>query len=245
MTVATDPNSPVDALRYLYQPTSMSAGLSVAPAPTELEIVSSDTVAAGEPVEARLIEKWSRAPIVGETVTFTVGSQTFSDTTGADGIAHLYLPVGKHAIRADFAGTSYFEPASDSQAPVWVYLPTRFAIWGANPGGHAIGRRFQFWGSQWAKQVVGGPYAAGSSFKGWAESATADRWESPPANATPRPPQALPEYIGVLVTTEASMKGSRATGNIVDVVVLRVDAPGDYRADPGHPASGVIETAVH
>ena len=50
----------------------------------------------------------------------------------------------------------------------------------------------------------------------------------------------LPEYIGVLVTTEASMKGSRATGNIVDVVVVRVDAPGAYRADPGHPASGVI-----
>ena len=156
MTVATDPNSPVDALEYLYQPTSASVGLSVAPAPTELEIVSSDTVAVGEPVEARLLETWSRDPIAGETVTFTVGSATYSDATGADGIAHLYLPVGKYAIGADFAGTSYFEPASDSQSPVWVYLPTRFAIWGANPGGYPVGPGFRFWGSQWAKQVASG-----------------------------------------------------------------------------------------
>lgn len=245
MSVATDPDSPPGDPTYLYQPTSVSLGLSVAPAPTTLSIISSDTVAAGQPVEARLAEAWSKAPIVGETVTLTAGTTAATAVTDADGIARFSLPVGKYALDAAFAGSRYFEPATAHQAPVWVFLPTRFAIWGANPGGTPVGARFEFWGNQWWRQVVAGAYTAGSSFKGWAETVGADTWVNAPANAAPRPPATLPEYVGVLVTTNASLQGSRATGDVAGWVVLRVDSPQDYRPDPGHPASGVIETAVH
>ncbi len=174
MSIATDPDSAASDPSYLYQPTSVSLGLSVAPAPTSLSFISSDTVAAGQPVEALLTESWSKAPIAGEAVTLQAGSVTVSAVTGADGVARFYLPVGKYAIDAAYAGTSYFEPASAHQAPVWVYLATRFAIWGANRGGTPLGGRFEFWRSQWSRQVASGPYAAGSSFKGWAERVTTD-----------------------------------------------------------------------
>lgn len=245
MTLATDPNSPASDPTYLYQPTSVSMGLSVAPAPTSLSLISSDTVAAGQPVEARLTESWSKSPIVGETVTLNAGSATASAVTDASGVARVYLPVGKYSIDATYAGTAYFEPASAHQAPVWVYLPTRFAIWGANPGGTPLGGRFEFWGNQWSRQVISGSYTAGSSFKGWAQRVTTDGWVNTPANATPRPPDTLPGYVGVFVTTEASLHGSQASGNVTGWMVLKVDSPQDYKADPGHPASGVIETAVH
>lgn len=245
MSIATDPDSPATDPSYLYQPTSVSMGLSVAPAPTSLSLISSDTVAAGQPVEARLLESWSKAPIAGETVTLKAGSATASAVTDADGVAQFYLPVGKYTLDAAYAGTSYFEPATAHQAPVWVYLATRFAIWGANPGGTPPGGRFEFWCNQWSRQVASGPYTAGPSFKGWAERVTADGWVNGPANAAPRPPDALPGFIGVLVTTEASLHGSQASGNVTGWMVLKVDSPQEYKADPGHPASGVIETAVH
>jgi len=51
MTVATDPLSPVDDLRYLYQPTEVMMWFAVDPAPTRLTIISSDILAEGEAVQ--------------------------------------------------------------------------------------------------------------------------------------------------------------------------------------------------
>jgi hypothetical protein len=54
----------------------------------------------------------------------------------------------------------------------------------------------------------------------------------------------LPAYIGVIVTTDVRQKGSRAHGDVHDLVVLRVDDPGTYRPDPGHPATGVLKAPI-
>ena len=246
MSYASDPNGAPG--NKLHQPTSVGFSLTVAPAPTQLHITSTSTVAEGQPVRARLTEDYSGAPVVGETVVFTAtsgaGSMTISDTTDATGEAHAVLPVGEYAVTAAFAGTSYFEPASDVMSPVYVYRPTNFVIWGGNAGGFPAGARYTFWGSQWWKQVVAGSYAAGSSFKGWAESVSGRTWQSPPADAAPRPPATLPSYIGVMVTTDVRMKGSRAYGDVYDLVVLRVDDPGGYRPDPGHPTTGIMKALI-
>jgi hypothetical protein len=246
MSLATDPTSPIDDIAYLYQPTSVAFDLSVAPAPTDLDIISSATIAEGQPIRAKLCEDYSKAPVVGETVTFTAGSRTASDTTDANGVAEVVFPVGEYSVTASFAGTSYFDPATDSMSPVYVYRPTNFVAWGGNAGGFPVGGTFTFWGSQWSKQVTGGSYAGGSSFKGWAESVSfADgTWTSPPATSTPKAPAAVPAYIGVVVTTDVRLKGSRAYGNIADLVVLKVDDPTSYGLGPGHTATGLLKAPI-
>jgi hypothetical protein len=246
MSYASDPNGAPG--NKLYQPESVGFSLSVAPAPTRLQIVSTHTIAEGQPVIARLTEQYSGAPVVGETVVFTAtsgaGTMTISDATDAAGEAHAVLPIDEYAVTAAYAGTAYFEPASDAMTPVYVYRPTNFVIWGGNAGGFPAGATYTFWGSQWWKQVVSGSYAAGSSFKGWAESVDGRTWQSPPADAAPRPPATLPAYIGVIVTTDVRMKGSRAYGDVYDLVVLRVDDPAAYRPGAGHTATGVLKALI-
>ena len=80
--------------------------------------------------------------------------------------------------------------------------------------------------------------------QGWAESVSGATWYSPPATATPRAPTTIPAYIGVIVTKNVTMQGSRAKGDVADVVVLKVADPAGYRADPGHPESGVLKAVV-
>ncbi|MCU0506201.1 MAG: Ig-like domain-containing protein [Chloroflexi bacterium] len=246
MSYASDPSGAPG--NTLHQPEAVPFSLSVAPAPTQLHIVSTHTIAEGQPVRATLTEDYSGAPVVGETVVFTAtsaaGPMTISDTTDATGEAHAVFPIGEYAVTAAFTGTDYFEPASDAMTPVYVYRPTNFVIWGGDPGGFPAGARYTFWGSQWWKQVVSGAYAAGSSFKGWAESISGGSWQSPPADAAPRPPAVVPAYIGVVVTTDVRMRGSRAYGNVHDLAVLKVDDPAGYRPDPGHPATGVLKALI-
>jgi hypothetical protein len=249
MSHASDPNGA--AGNTIEQPTSVGFSLSVAPAPTQLHIVSSATIAEGQPVQAKLVEDYSKAPVVGETVTFTATSEagplTMTGTTDAAGVARAVFPIGEYRpVKAAFAGTSYFEPSSDRMSPVYVYRPTNFVIWGGNAGGFPVGGDVTFWSSQWSKQVTGGDYAGGSSFKGWAESiSVADgTWTSPPATATPRAPAAVPLYIGVVVTTRVTSKGSRAVGNVADLVVLRVDDPAAYGLGPGHAGTGILKAPI-
>lgn len=243
MTVATDPLSPIDDLQYLYQPTDVTLNLPVDPAPTRLTIISSNTLAEGEPVQALLQEDYDGTPISGETVIFNAGSVTVSAITDASGVAQVTLPIGEYTLLASFGGSAYYLPSSDSQGPLYVYRPTNFVIWGGNAEGVQVDQRYQFWGSQWWKQVTGGDFKADASFKGYAEQRSDTTWSSPPANAV-RPPKTLPSYIGVIVTTQMGMHGRHVTGNIANLVVLKVEDPSAFRPNLGNPAWGVMKAEI-
>lgn len=243
MTVATDPLSPIGDLWYLYQPANVTLNLPVDPAPTRLTIISSSTLAEGEPVQALLQEDYDGTPISGEMVIFEAGSMSVSAVTDASGVAQVMLPIGEYTLLASFGGSAYYLPSSDSQGPLYVYRPTNFVIWGGNAEGVQVDQQYQFWGSQWWKQVTGGDFDADASFKGYAEQVSDTTWSSPPANAV-RPPETLPSYIGVIVTTQMDMHGRNVTGNIDRLVVLMVEDPSDYRPNPGHAAWGVMKTEI-
>jgi len=242
-TVATDPNSPAADPEYLYQPTRIGFTFDVAPAPTVLTIISSNTLAETEAAEALLQEAYDGSPIAGETVVFDLGAQSVSAVTDAAGIARVTLPIGEHSLTARFDGSPYYEPSSDQQSPVFVYRPTQFVIWGGNAGGIQMEERYQFWGSDWWKQVTGGDFDADASFKGYATQLTEMGWENPPANAV-RPPATLPSHIGVIVSTRISGAGRYVTGNIAGLVVLEVEDPASYRPNPGHAAWGVMKLPI-
>lgn len=103
------------------------------------------------------------------------------------------------------------------------------------------GGRYQFWGAQWAKQVTGGDYQANNSFKGYADIVSPDSktWTASPGGSD-NPPAKVAPYIGVIVATRATTDGLATSGNVERLVVLKVDAPGSYRPDPGHAGTGTL-----
>ena len=241
-TVATEPYS--SPANYLYQPAEREFTVEVQPAPTRLAIISSQTLAEGTPVRARLQEEYDGSPIAGRLVTFTADGEgrvvNVGGVTDAQGVARAILPGGEYAVTATFGGSDVYLPSTAHQEPVFVYLPTSFVIWGGNAGGVQAGQTYLFWGSQWWKAITGGDFQGNASFKGYAVPINQVTWMSPPGNAV-RPPATLPPLIGVIVSTSIRGNGQHATGNIAGVVVLRVQNPGSYQPDPGHAAYGVMK----
>ncbi|HET7034476.1 MAG TPA: Ig-like domain repeat protein [Thermomicrobiaceae bacterium] len=246
-----------------YLASDVSAPFQVTLEETSLAITSSNTLATGATtVSARLLEDNDpNTPIAGRTVSFTAVSNddgtTYqgSGTTGTDGVASvdLQLPPGDYLLTAHFSSDGFYQPAdAAAQAHLYVYAPTGFSIWGGNGGGTAaspnvtLGGDYLFWGAQWAKQVTGGDYQATSSFKGYANSLSADGsgWTTDPGNSS-SPPSSVASYIGVIVTTDVQQDGSAISGNVAELVVVKVDNPSGYLPDPGHPASGVVLAVVH
>jgi RHS repeat-associated protein len=225
-------------------------------------------VATGQPqtVTAVLTDAQSHAPLAGKTVTFTFGSVTASGTTDATGTATATLalpasvPTGPAVLQVAFAGDAGELPAATT-APVVVYQPASFVIWGGNTPGLALGQYVNFWGSQWASQVTGGDYQANPSFKGFAIPAAtpiaiceptahtsgspqldASCWTSKPGNS--KPPATLSAYIGVIVSTSIAKQGSTIYGNVAALVVVQVDPGSPYGSDPGHPGFGTVATVI-
>jgi hypothetical protein len=89
--------------------------------------------------------------------------------------------------------------------------------------------------------LSGGP--APDSFKGFASNistnppACSDSWTSRPGNSS-RPPDTIPPYMGVVVSSSISQSGSTISGDAPEIVVVRAN-PG-YRRDPGHPGTGTV-----
>jgi hypothetical protein len=158
-------------------------------------------------------------------------------------VAQTVLPNGEHSVAVNFLGTQFYLASSASQSPVYVYRPTMFVIWGGNAEGIAVGGRYNFWGSQWHKQVTGGAYTADASFKGHAFSVSGLSWIGAPGNTLP-PPAQMVEYIGVIVATQAALDGLNTVGNVAGLAILRVEDPASFVPDPGHPAWGVLQTLI-
>lgn len=119
-----------------------------------------------------------------------------------------------------------------------LVLPTQFVIWGGNNGGVQVGQRVQFWGAKWGKQVARRDGETPQSFKGYADTVSGTSWSARPGRG--KPPTTIVTYISVIVTTEITKDGDRISGNVSSRVIIRVDDPASYRADPGHAAFGVV-----
>jgi hypothetical protein len=247
-TVATDPESPVSNPSYLFQPTVATvASIPVNPAPTQLTILSSATLEEGSPMRARLTESYDGSPIAGVPLRFVItnagGTHTMFATTDVNGVAQTVLPNGEHTIVVHFAGSQFYLPSSASQGPVYVYRPTTFVIWGGNAEGIVVGGRYNFWGSQWHKQVTGGAFTARSDFKGYAFSVSGASWVGAPGNSVP-PPAQLVEYISVLVATQMAREEPNTVGNVAARVILRVEDPASYQPYPEYPGWGVMKAQL-
>jgi PKD repeat protein len=172
---------------------------------------------------------------------------TVSEANGSGTVAgsHTYATPGVYTVTLTV--TDKDGGNGTASATVYVYQPTQFVIWGGNQPSLSdavkIGQSYMFWGAQWAKQVTAGDYQANNSFKGWANGVTVSTWTTSPGNSS-NPPASIGNYISIIVTTHVTKNGNVITGNIAEVVVLRVDNPGTYQPDPGHSASGTVVAVV-
>ncbi|HEY6909571.1 MAG TPA: Ig-like domain-containing protein [Myxococcales bacterium] len=249
------------------QPASASVPVAIDRDETSIAYTGPQLVAAGQPqpVSAVLTDSEEGTPLAGKTITFSAGSATASAVTGADGSAHATLAltaadaVGAGTLTVAFAGDDTEKPSSTA-APVTTYLATSFVVWGGNAGGIALGQRVNFWGAQWAKQVLQGDYDAHAEFKGWAIPAGALAPCEPAAHtgAAPLldqscwtsksgdsfPPPSLAPYIGVIVSTAIAKSQATIYGNVAGLLVVKVDPSPAYGNVPGQPGFGTVVATI-
>lgn len=199
----------------------------------------------------------SPAPVPsGQTITFTLGSQSCSDTTDAAGLASCTIPsissaaLGSNTLTTTFAGDPYYLPSSDSDAVIVFAFPSRgvFVLGNTTVASATPTTTVSWWHDNWYLRNALSGGAAPSSFKGFAGMVTTLPTQSP-ANVcgtkfttgtgnSPPPTSGVPSYMGVLVASSVKKSGSTLNGTWGKIVVVRTD-PG-YGPSPGHPGTGKI-----
>jgi hypothetical protein len=207
-------------------------------------------IASGQPVtlEGRLVEESGPVPVEGRPLRLALGTQACTGTTDATGtatcvLAGVAVPLGPQPLSAAFAGDAYYEPSSDGSRQAIVFaFPSRGAFTVGDRSA-AASARVTWWSAEWSTHnaLTGGP--APASFKGFAANvgtappSCGATWTSSPGNSPP-PTAEVPSYMGVVVTGATSTSGSRISGDVAGIVVVRTD-PG-YAPNPGHPGTGTI-----
>jgi PKD repeat protein len=241
----------------VYAPSSATQPFSITREETTLTYTGPTVIVANASsltASATLLEDGSVPPSPsGQTVTFTLGAQSCSGTTDASGhvsctISPVSSQLGNQTITSVFAGDAYYLPSSDSDQVVVFAFPSRGAftlgdLTAAGAGSNTV----TWWSHSWSglNSLSGGQ--APSSFKGFASGVTLPQMSPPelcgttfaaqPGNSG-HPPDTVPEYMGVLVTSSVKQSGSALNGSWAGIVVVHTD-PG-YGPNPGHPGTGKI-----
>jgi hypothetical protein len=234
----------------LFQASSASASFTITKEETTLSYTG-DTVIANNTtahLSGVLLEE-GVVPIAGRTVTFTLGTggtaQTCNGVTDATGVASCTIspvnqPPGAGTVTADFAGDAFYLPSSASaKTIIFAFLDHgAFVVGDQTATGSVL-----FWGSQWSRKNALSGGRAPDSFKGFAATistnppACGDTWTSRPGNSS-RPPDTVPPFMGVVVSSSITMSGRTISGDVPQIVVVQTN-PG-YRPDPGHPGTGTV-----
>jgi fibro-slime domain-containing protein/RHS repeat-associated protein len=230
-----------------HRPARAAGTFAVTREQTTLAITSPAVLATGQVVVRAVLREDGSLPIPGRDVVFQAGSVSVHAVTDAAGMAtaDLGLLGGEHQLSATFAADAFYQQATATLTRLLVYAPGQFVIWGSNApeleDALSLGQTCMFWGAQWADQVRAGDYEANASFKGYADDvfSASREWQTRPGDSS-HPPQTVPAYLGVLISTSIRKSDSIVHGNFVGIGVLRVTNPAAYQPDPGHPASGVL-----
>jgi hypothetical protein len=185
-------------------------------------------------------------PILGRTVTLTLGTKTCSGVTDTAGVATCTVAgtdsLGPTPSISIFTADDFYRGATASGSAMLYSLAPgggSFVV-----GNESAAGSVTFWGAKWSKlnHVSGG--GAPDAFKGFALVAPmtcGTRWTTGPGNS-PVPPAALPAYMAVLVTSSVTKSGSSLSGTTAHIVIVKTDA--GYKGDPGHAGTGNVVATV-
>ena len=234
-----------------YSPSGDSHNFTITKEETTTTYTGPTVIANGVPTlfSGRLTEDGTTG-IAGRTLTMTLGSGGTAqscvtgptDSTGSAGCTIVpNQPQGPGTVTAAFLGDVFYLPSSDTKATIFfAFLASgAFTI---GDGNAAVGNNVTFWGAKWARlnTVSGGD--APNAFKGFASDtpeppACGLGWTARPGNSS-NPPDTVPAYMGVIVTSSVTKHGPDVTGNTVSIVVVKTD-PG-YAGNPGHAGTGTV-----
>jgi len=179
----------------------------------------------------------------GQTITFTLGSQSCPGTTDEKGnascaISPVNSPLGQDTpVTAVFAGNPELEQSSDSRKITVFAFLNAGSSFVMGDGKTANNAPPTFWGAQWSKNNAVSTGEASSSFKGFADVAPADcgaalKWSAGSGNSA-TPPAGVPAYMAVIVSSSMTKSGSASSGNVSKIVILKTDT-----YDPSTSSSG-------
>jgi hypothetical protein len=192
----------------------------------------------------------------GQTITFTLGTQSCSGLTDVTGVASCSISevsgqtLGSKTLTTSFAGDAYFEPSFDNAEVIVFAFPSRGAfVLGDTTVATATSNTPVTWWSDtwWVQNAVSGGIAP-DSFKGFAARVTTLPTTTPAnvcgaefltrAGNSPPPTAEVPEYMGVIVASTVTKTGANINGVWGEIVVVKTDR--GYAPDAGHPGTGTI-----
>ncbi len=177
---------------------------------------------------------------IDDTVTFALDGQSCTATVGdSSGTVSCAIMVNQAlgpglSVQVSFGGDQDSAPSSTS-VPVIVYGTLASGSFVIGDQSATVGASVMFWGAQWAKVNVLSGGAAPSSFKGFAANVSGSQWTAGPGNSSGAP-NSVPTYMAVVVSSSVTKSGSTISGNIVHVMIVKVN-PG-YGPDPGSAGTG-------
>jgi hypothetical protein len=191
-----------------------SSGQSVTFTATTLPVAP----AAGIPTGAVTFK--DGATVLGTMTLDVSGQATFTTTE---------LELGTHSITATYSGDANFVASTSSalSQQVFAFLESGSFVIGDLEA--VIGGRVTFAGSQWDKSNDMSSGSTPSSFKGFADSIDSNpptvggTWTSDPGNSS-KPPDSVPSYMAVLVSSSVAKSDSTITGNIVSIVIVKTNS---------------------
>jgi M6 family metalloprotease-like protein len=209
----------------------------------------------GVTLSARLLEDGTTPPVpFGQTITFTLGSQSCTGTTNSAGDVSCAITfsgaLGPQTITASFGGDAFYLPSSATASAIVFAFPSRgaFSLGDQTVDGAGPSDTVTWWSDSWWKADATSSGDQPAAYKGFDGSVHTLPTTSPAdscgstfttrtGNSTP-PVGEVPSYMGVLVTDSVSQSGDKISGHWSKIVVVRVD-PG-YRPSPGHHGTGTI-----
>ncbi len=165
-----------------------------------------------------------------------------ADQHGSCTVASVSVDQGPEPVTAAFAGDAFYLPSADAQSAIVFAFPDR-GVFVLGDGSVSPGSDATFWGSTWTKHNVLSGGSAPSSFKGFGATPNSmpprcgGTWTTSPGNSA-SPVDRIPGYMGVAVSRSIKKDGSRISGDIVSIVVVRT-GPG-YGTAPGHDGIGTV-----
>jgi M6 family metalloprotease-like protein len=189
-------------------------------------------------------------PIQGRTLTLSLGAQSCTGTTNANGVASCSLSVtvtlGSQQLTADFAGDAFYLPSTDATKTAIVFaFPERgaFVLGDQTVAGATPSTVVTWWSDVWSKVNDLSSDRVNLAFKGFAGTVSSNpptcggSWTTTTGNSPP-PTGTVPTYMGVLVTRAVGKSGSKFSGRTAKIVVV-LTRPG-YAPDPASPGTGTI-----
>jgi hypothetical protein len=192
----------------------------------------------------------------GQTIKFTLGSQSCSGVSDASGVASCSIAnvsgdtLGPNTLTATFAGDTYYEPSSDSTEVIVFAFPSRgaFVLGDTTVATATPDTTISWWSNTWQlrNSLTGG--SAPDSFKGFAASVTTLPTTSPAdscgttfltkVGSSAPPTGEVPKYMGVIVASKVTKAGPNINGVWGRIVVVKTDS--GYAPNAGHPGTGRI-----